>query len=203
MNHWANVSQFRQSAGLGIACTVSNIESLLQSSPTKNPAGEGDESSTTGPKVILSPQWDDGQSSSTVVDIQFIGSSAFSSKPVEKMDGEDWPPSDGDPDQFQVVIGTEKWLAENGIPVEIAVTEAVSAERRSGSISVLCAANGRLVAVVSIVDEEKPEAALAVWSLHQMGIHVVLLTGDNAKTAENTAKKVKNYYISTKSITLF
>jgi P-type Cu+ transporter len=44
--------------------------------------------------------------------------------------------------------------------------------------------------VVSIADQVKPEAALAVWSLHKMGMHVVLLTGDNAKTAEATARKV-------------
>jgi P-type Cu+ transporter len=44
--------------------------------------------------------------------------------------------------------------------------------------------------VVSIADQVKPEAALTVWSLHQMGMHVVLLTGDNAKTAEATARKV-------------
>ncbi|VDK33691.1 unnamed protein product [Anisakis simplex] len=36
----------------------------------------------------------------------------------------------------------------------------------------------------------KSEAALSVWALQKMGIRVVLLTGDNARTAEATAKQV-------------
>ena len=44
--------------------------------------------------------------------------------------------------------------------------------------------------MISISDQVKSEAALAVWALHKMGIHSVLLTGDNAKTAEAAAKQV-------------
>jgi P-type E1-E2 ATPase len=48
-----------------------------------------------------------------------------------------------------------------------------------------------MAALVSIADEVKPEAALAIWALqHKMGLNVALLTGDNAKTAEAIAKKV-------------
>lgn len=49
---------------------------------------------------------------------------------------------------------------------------------------------GKLAALISITDQVKPEASLAIYSLKQMGMNVVLLTGDNAKTAEATAKKV-------------
>lgn len=48
---------------------------------------------------------------------------------------------------------------------------------------------GKVAAVISIVDQAKREAPLAIWTLHRMGMNVVLLTGDNAKTAEATAKK--------------
>jgi P-type E1-E2 ATPase len=53
---------------------------------------------------------------------------------------------------------------------------------------------GKLAAVISIVDEVKKEAALTVWTLKRMGMKVVLLTGDNAKTAKATAKKVKRTF---------
>ncbi|VDO94408.1 unnamed protein product [Heligmosomoides polygyrus] len=46
------------------------------------------------------------------------------------------------------------------------------------------------VAIISIADKVKREASLAVWALRRMGMRVVLLTGDNAKTACSTAKQV-------------
>ncbi|KAK5974083.1 ATP7, partial [Trichostrongylus colubriformis] len=49
---------------------------------------------------------------------------------------------------------------------------------------------GEAVAIISIADKVKNEAALAVWALTKMGMRVVLLTGDNAKTAGSTARQV-------------
>ena len=49
---------------------------------------------------------------------------------------------------------------------------------------------GEVVGIFSIADQVKREAAITVYALRQMGMHVVLLTGDNARTAEATAKKV-------------
>jgi P-type E1-E2 ATPase len=81
-------------------------------------------------------------------------------------------------------------MTANGIPIDNSISDCLSNERQSGNISVLCAVNGRISAVISIVDEVKREAALVVWTLQKMGMRVVLLTGDNAKTAEATARKV-------------
>lgn len=49
---------------------------------------------------------------------------------------------------------------------------------------------GHVVGIFSIADQVKSDAAVTVYALRKMGIHVVLLTGDNAKTAEATANKV-------------
>ncbi len=46
------------------------------------------------------------------------------------------------------------------------------------------------VAVIAIADELKPEAASAVASLKQQGIHTVMLTGDNRHVANVIAKKL-------------
>ena len=51
---------------------------------------------------------------------------------------------------------------------------------------------GQVVAVISIADRVKKEASLAVWALRRMGMRVVLLTGDNSKTALSTAKQVSH-----------
>ena len=51
---------------------------------------------------------------------------------------------------------------------------------------------GNLVATISIADSLKGEAKMAVNALHKMGLRVMLLTGDNKRTADAIAKQVIN-----------
>lgn len=46
--------------------------------------------------------------------------------------------------------------------------------------------------MVAIADTVKPEAELAVHTLTSMGLEVVLMTGDNSKTARAIAAQVQN-----------
>lgn len=47
-----------------------------------------------------------------------------------------------------------------------------------------------LCAMIAIADTVKPEAELAVQTLTNMGLEVVLMTGDNSKTARAIAAQV-------------
>lgn len=53
---------------------------------------------------------------------------------------------------------------------------------------------GVLCAMVAIADTVKPEAELAVHSLTSMGLEVVLMTGDNSKTARAIAAQVRDFF---------
>lgn len=50
---------------------------------------------------------------------------------------------------------------------------------------------GMLCAMLAIADTVKPESALAVQTLSSMGIQVVMITGDNRRTAKAIAAQVR------------
>jgi P-type Cu+ transporter len=49
---------------------------------------------------------------------------------------------------------------------------------------------GVVSGMLAIADSLKPEARLAVYTLHKMGLDVYMLTGDNRRTAEAIALEV-------------
>jgi len=90
---------------------------------------------------------------------------------------------------MSIVAGNRGLLEEMGVPLGDREREVASLEER-GMTAVLTIVEGRLCGAIGIADVLKPTSAEAVTELKSMGIEVVMLTGDNRRTAEAIAKEL-------------
>ena len=93
----------------------------------------------------------------------------------------------------RVLIGTPDLLAARGIPV--ALDGGRSADRAGeladdGKTTVLVAVEGRAIGLVAVADTVQEGSAEAVRTLRERGLEVVMLTGDNRRTAAAIARSV-------------
>ncbi|XP_056393708.1 copper-transporting ATPase 1 isoform X2 [Hyla sarda] len=91
---------------------------------------------------------------------------------------------------YSVLIGNREWMNRNFLNLKSETDALMSEHEKKGRTAVLVAVDGVLCGVIAIADTVKPEAALAVYTLRSMGLDVVLMTGDNSKTAKNIASQV-------------
>uniref|UniRef100_A0A670YIF9 Copper-transporting ATPase 2 n=1 Tax=Pseudonaja textilis TaxID=8673 RepID=A0A670YIF9_PSETE len=89
-----------------------------------------------------------------------------------------------------VLIGNREWMRRNGLHISSDIHEAMRDHEMKGHTAILVAINGALCGMMAIADTVKPEAVLAMHILQNMGVDVVLITGDNRKTAKAIATQV-------------
>ncbi len=89
----------------------------------------------------------------------------------------------------RIALGNKALLADHGISVDSLETQA-DAHRADGEGVMFAGVDGRLAGLVVVADPIKDSAVEAVAELRRGGIHVVMLTGDNPRTAEAVARKV-------------
>ena len=88
-----------------------------------------------------------------------------------------------------VRIGNEAWLQASGVQLfDMPDLAGELAER--GQTPVFVAADKDLMGVIAVSDQLKPEAADTVGHLRSLGLEVVMLTGDNARSAGAIASRL-------------
>ena len=88
-----------------------------------------------------------------------------------------------------VLAGNAAMLAEAG--VSLGGFEAAAEElAQAGKTPLYFAEGGKLLGVVAVADTPKPTSAAAVQAFQDMGIDVVMLTGDNRRTAEAVGRQL-------------
>jgi Cu+-exporting ATPase len=89
----------------------------------------------------------------------------------------------------RVLAGNTRLLTDNGVdPAPLADAAAMLAG--NGKTAILIAVDGRAAGVVAVADTLKDDAVASVARLRHLGLEVVMLTGDNRRTAEAIAQSV-------------
>ncbi|XP_072170821.1 copper-transporting ATPase 1-like [Diadema setosum] len=175
----AKCSEFQGVPGCGIKCLVDGVslELLLQNRPKEGVPRDAD---------VLRVEIE-----RTTVDVFSRGPKNDTSAVITpESAGNIRNTRDNQSDQYQVAIGNREWMHRNFVTVTETADGALRAREELGQTAVLVAVNGELVGMISVADMVKPEAAAAVCALKKMGLDVMLLTGDNQKTAQAIAGQV-------------
>ncbi|KAM6057179.1 copper-transporting ATPase 1 isoform 2-T3 [Theristicus caerulescens] len=159
-------TDFQVVPGCGISCKVTNIEALLY---RKNKMIEENNIKNVT-LVKIEENMDESVQPALIIDAGL--------------------PTTMTSQKYSVLIGNREWMNRNGLLVKNEVDKAMTEHERRGRTAVLAAVDGVLCGLIAIADTVKPEAELAVYTLKSMGLEVVLMTGDNSKTARSIASQV-------------
>ncbi|XP_051929043.1 copper-transporting ATPase 1 isoform X2 [Hippocampus zosterae] len=153
-------TDFQAVPGCGIRCRVSNTEML-----SKHTDSDSDDNNQRNSMLVqISDTVTSTSSHSLIMDPQSIS--------------------------YAVLIGNREWMKRNGLQVRHDIDDAMTEHEQRGRTAVLVAVDDVLCAMIAIADTVKPEAEMAVQTLTYMGLEVVLMTGDNSKTARAIAAQV-------------
>jgi cation-transporting P-type ATPase A/B/Cu+-exporting ATPase len=93
-------------------------------------------------------------------------------------------------DGHEVIVGRARLLADRGLSIPPDLAATCRSWEQAGCTSVLAAWDGEVRGALAVTDTVKPSAAPAVAALRALGLHPVLLTGDNQATARAVAAAV-------------
>ncbi|WP_432409579.1 heavy metal translocating P-type ATPase [Wukongibacter sp. M2B1] len=88
----------------------------------------------------------------------------------------------------KVLLGNEKLIRDKNI--EPALVDESTRLADEGKTPMFIAINNRLEGIIAVADVVKENSKEAIKKLHDMGIEVAMITGDNKRTAEAIAKQV-------------
>ena len=89
-----------------------------------------------------------------------------------------------------VLIGNRAFLQEKGVAVPTGLDERITALEQDGKTAVLVAAGGQMAGVIAIADTLKDTTRDAITQFKKMGVRIVMITGDNKRTADAIARQI-------------
>jgi Cu+-exporting ATPase len=89
-----------------------------------------------------------------------------------------------------VSVGSVKFLGAQGVTDTQEFAAQMSEFQEKGQTAVLAAIDGKTAGVLAIADPIKSTTAAAIASLHELGVRIVMLTGDHERTANAVGKQL-------------
>ncbi len=89
----------------------------------------------------------------------------------------------------EIVIASPRYFIKHNKALPIKALNLVNQYELEGKTVMIATINSRFTGMIAVMDEIKPSAIRAISRLMQMGIEVMMLTGDNRNTATTVAKK--------------
>ncbi|MHB9064510.1 MAG: heavy metal translocating P-type ATPase [Pirellulaceae bacterium] len=90
----------------------------------------------------------------------------------------------------QILLGNAKLMRDRGVSLEGSAESHSATLASAGKTPMFVAVDGRLAGIIAVADPIKPESKEAVESLRRMGLEIVMMTGDNRRTADAVARQV-------------
>ncbi|WP_378952459.1 heavy metal translocating P-type ATPase [Mesorhizobium sp. ANAO-SY3R2] len=91
--------------------------------------------------------------------------------------------------QHRIAVGADRYMEKLGISVQ-AFAETAGSMGREAKTPLYAAIDGKLAAAIAVSDPVKPTTPQAIRALHDMGLKVAMITGDNRRTAEAIAARL-------------
>ena len=89
-----------------------------------------------------------------------------------------------------ILVAKEKFLGESGVTIPDELKNEAQRLQEKAQTTAWLAVNGDAIGILGIADPIKETSKQAVRVLHQMGLKVIMCTGDNRRTAESVAREL-------------
>jgi Cu+-exporting ATPase len=111
-------------------------------------------------------------------------------RPATRFDSVTGEGVSGDVGARRVLVGKGRFLDEQGVGSPDDVVEQAGTMREEGRTVMFVAIDGELAGILAVSDPIKRDTPEAVAQLHALGLRVIMLTGDDERTARNVARQL-------------
>lgn len=91
--------------------------------------------------------------------------------------------------QKEILVGTRKLMKQNNVDISKALSAMEDLEGQ-GKTAMLASIDGQYAGLIAVADTIKDTSQNAITRLQEMGIQIIMITGDNQRTANAIGKQV-------------